>query len=110
MIQEPETRPNPAWDPAIRRLVQRSLNDLLRTAQDVVTRYRDRDGFYFAPDPVGDVGDVNGLIASGYNQVIRRLQDQLDETRRVIREAYTELDDYQRQQLGDAWKPIRRNI
>ena len=110
MTQEPEVRPNPAWDPAVRRRVQRSLNDLLATARDVLTRYSDRDGFYVAPDPVGDIGDVTGLIATGYNQVVRRLQDQLDETRRVMSEVHAEIDDYKRQQLGEAYRPLPRDF
>jgi hypothetical protein len=110
MTQEPQNRPNPAWDPTVRRRVQRSLDELLRTAQDLIIRYSDRDGYYVAPDPVGDIGDVTGLIATGYNQVVRRLQDQLDETRRVMREAYIEIDKYKRQQLGDAWQPVHHDI
>jgi hypothetical protein len=110
VTQEPEARPNPAWDPAVRRRVQRSLNQLVETARDVASRYSDRDGFYAAPDPAGDIGDVTGLIAAGHNQIVQRLQEQLDETRRVMREVYAEIDDYKRQQLGDAWKPVRREI
>ncbi len=110
MTQEPEAQPDPTRDPAVRRRVQRSLNQLVETSRDVANRYSDREGFYAAPDPVSDIGDVTGLIASGYNQVVQRLQEQLDETRRVMREVYAEIDDHQRHQLGDAWKPVRREI
>jgi hypothetical protein len=110
VTEHPQAQRNPAWDPAVRRRVQRALDDVLWTARDVVTRYSDRDGCYAAPGPVADMGDVTGLLATGTNQVIRRLQAQLDEARQIIREVYAELDGYQRQQLGDAWKPLPRDV
>jgi hypothetical protein len=101
---------DPALDPAVRRRVQRSLDDVLHTARDVAARYSDHQGHYAAPDPVGDVGDVTGLIAAGHNQVIKQLQAALDEARRVMHEVHDEMDEYKRRQLGDAWKPQSRQF
>lgn len=105
---ETADHPDPAYDPVVRRRVQRALNCVIFTAQDVVTRYS-RDGVYEAPDPV-PFGDVTGLIEVGRNQVIRKLQDQLDEAREVMRAVYAELDDYKHQQYGDAYKPPPRDV
>lgn len=110
MTQDASARPDPATDPAVRRRVQRALDDLLAAARDVAARYSDKEGFYAAPDPVSDVGDVTGLIAAGHNQVVSRLQDQLDETRRVMREVYAELDDYKRSIIGPGYKPTRPTL
>jgi hypothetical protein len=110
LIQEPQAWPSPAWDPAVRRRVQQSLTQLVETARDVARRHSDRNGFYAVPDLVGDIGDVTGLIATGYNQVVQRVQEQLDETRRVMREVYAEIDDHKRQRLDDAWRQVWREI
>jgi hypothetical protein len=59
---------------------------------------------------VGDIGDVSGLIAAGHNQVVKPLQDQLAETLRVMREVHAELDDHLRAQVGDSYKPVRRDL
>jgi hypothetical protein len=101
---------DPAHDPAVRRRVQRSLDQVLHTARDVAARYSDHQGHYAAPDPVGDIGDVTGLIAAGHNQVIKQLQAALDEARRVMDEVYDELDEHKRRQLGDGWNPAARHF
>jgi hypothetical protein len=101
---------DPALDPAVRRRVQRSLDQVLYAARDIASRYSDHQGHYAAPDPVGDIGDVTGLIAAGYNQVVKQLQAALDEARRAMHEVYDELDEYKRQQLGDAWRPQARQL
>jgi phosphoglycolate phosphatase-like HAD superfamily hydrolase len=108
MSNETTDRPDPALDPAVRQRVQRAFNSVLAAAQDVLTRYS-RDGVYEAPDPV-PFGDVTGLIEVGRNQVIRRLQDQLDDARRVMREVYDELDEHKRQRYGPGYRPLPRDL
>lgn len=93
-----QRRPDPAWDPAVRWRVQFALSQLIRAAQDVVTRYS-RDGIYEAPDPV-TYGDVIGLITVGDRQVVRRLQAQLDETRAVMAAVEQEINAYRRERLA----------
>lgn len=109
MTETPTTRPGPADDPDVRWRVQSALNQVIRTAQDVITRYSDGHGRYEAPDPV-PFGDVTGLITVGNSQVVRRLQDQLDEARTVLRGVRAEVDAYQRERFGDAYRPVDRDI
>lgn len=109
MTEEPDEPPrDPAWDPAVRQRVQRSVDELVATARDVLARYTDHDGFYEAPDPV-PFGDVTGLINASYEQVVRRLRDSVDATRDVMRDVLAEVDDYKRQQYGN-YDPVRRDL
>lgn len=105
MTGEPDGELWPAWDPQTRQKVQKALDDVLFTAQDVLTRYS-RGGKYEAPDPV-PFGDVTGLIETGRNQVIRRLRDRLDEAEQVMRDVYAELDEDKRRRYGPGYKPFR---
>jgi hypothetical protein len=100
MTGTPKTRPDPATDPHVRWRVQYALNQVIRAAEDVVTRYSDGKGWYEAPDPV-PFGDVGGLITVGNLQVITRLQGQLDEARTVLRAVRAEVDAYQRERFGE---------
>lgn len=104
----PDATVDPGWDPAVRVRVQQALNNVLFAAQDVVTRYS-RDGQYEAPDPV-PFGDVTGLIEAGRNQVVSRLQTQLDAARAVMRDVYDEIDRSKRDRYGPGYKPLPRDI
>lgn len=97
-----QPRPDPAWDPDVRWRVQFALNQLIRTADDVLTRYSDRRSWYIAPDPVPS-GDVHGLITAGDRQVVQRLQAQIDATRAVMDAVEGEIDAYRRARL-DAYR------
>ncbi len=101
---------DPSRDPAVRRRVNAALNDVLFTAKDVLYRYSDSDGMYIEPSGVADGGDVTGVINAGMNQVVVRLQAQLDEAREVMRTVYSEIDDYKRQTLGPGYNPAPRKI
>jgi hypothetical protein len=109
-MTDPEARTtNPAWDPAVRRRVQRALNELLFTAQDVLTRYGDKDGFYVSPDPVPD-GDVTGIINSGYHQVVKRLEEQIAATKATLNAVQDEVDAYKRELIGPGYQPVRKPL
>ncbi|MEV5690707.1 hypothetical protein [Micromonospora globbae] len=101
---------DPAWDPAVRANVQRALNNVLHTAQDILTRYSDEDGFYVPPSAVSDGGDVTGLIQAGYQQVISRMQKELDQARSVMRQALADVDQYRTERFGGNYRSPDRDI
>jgi hypothetical protein len=100
------TTPNPAWDPKVRWKVQRALNQVLFTAKDVLERYG-KDGIYTPPSDVAEFGDVNGLIATGENQVLRRLREKIAEAETAIADAQAQMDAWGREAYGPNYHPHR---
>lgn len=104
-----QDQPNPAWDPVVRHRVQRAVDDLLHTAKDVLMRYSDEDCCYVAPGDINEFGDVTGLMAVSHNQVVSRLQAQIQATLAEFQAVQKEIDAYKRAKYGPGYRPFRRN-
>lgn len=101
------TTPEPQWDPLVRWRVQHALNQVLLTARDVLMRYADDNGQYAAPSEVAELGDVTGLMATGNEQVVKRLQATLDEATAVMAEVRELIDQRKRELYGPGYQPHR---
>ena len=97
--------PNPATDPDVRRRVQVALDNVCRTAADLLRRHTDSYGAYEPPHEV-TLGDVHGLIGSGRLHVLDRLDGAIRLARREVEQVNNEVDAWQRARLGPAWQPV----
>jgi hypothetical protein len=101
-----EQQPGPDWDPEVRVRVQRALNQVVRTAQDILTRYTDEHGAYQAPPEVHEAGSNVGLIVTGKLQVLDRLQAELDRARAQLRAEYDGIEAHKRERYGPNYRPL----
>lgn len=101
------TGSSPQWDPLVRWRVQQALNQVLYAASDILMRYADEHGQYLPPSEVAETGDVTGLMAVGREQVIKRLQEKIDEANAVMAAVREEFDQHKRDQYGPGYQPHR---
>lgn len=73
--------------------------------KNVIMRYYDEDGVYIEPTGVSDGGDNSGMIRAANNEVLRRLESEVQKARHGLLDILIEIDNHKRQQLGPGYNP-----
>ncbi|WP_433028657.1 hypothetical protein [Plantactinospora sp. CA-290183] len=73
--------------------------------RNVITRYYDEDGLYIEPTGVSDGGDNTGMIRAANNEVLSRLDAEVQRARDSLTEILIEIDNHKRQQFGPGYNP-----
>ncbi|GAB3982315.1 hypothetical protein GCM10027615_64810 [Plantactinospora veratri] len=91
---------DPSWDPAVHAEIRAAINHVLFTARDVLMRYSDEDCFWVPPSEVSDAGDATGFINAARNQVLHRLQSELDQATATLDSISTDVRAYKQRSVG----------
>ncbi|MGI5213291.1 hypothetical protein ACQEUR_09990 [Plantactinospora sp. CA-290183] len=99
------TNPDPADDRAVRARAHTIMTQVYYELRNVITRYYDEDGLYIEPTGVSDGGDNTGMIRAANNEVLSRLDAEVQRARDSLTEILIEIDNHKRQQFGPGYNP-----
>jgi len=98
---------DPAWDPRIREQAHLAMTRVYYQLQDVLRRRYDSSGHYIEPSGVGDGGDNTGMMHAANNDVLRKLDDEIQAARETLRALFEQIDTHKRERYGPGYKPRR---
>ena len=102
--------PDPSWDPSVRGRAHSVMTHVYHEMKNILLRYYDNDGRYIEPTGVNDGGDNTGMMYAANNEVLRRLDAEVQSARERLLGIFAEIDEYKQEQIGPAYKPLPRNL
>lgn len=98
---------DPANDPRVRDSAHVAMTRVYHQLHDVLRRYYDANGRYIEPSGVGDGGDNTGMMHAANNDVLRKLDAEVQAARETLLALFEQIDEHKRERYGPSYKPQR---